>query len=401
MMRFAGKKKLEEMLANPMAAISNKKISCLICGQEMRALSPAHLLMHGHTAQSYKQMFGYPEWVILAGQEIVVRRWQRRNSGKNLPPTPVMVKNLWDEKKSAVQNCKRIAGLLGVSCAQVWQTTSRYAEAKLKKLRKNPLASIGEDKIVCLECGHDFQHLQSHLRQIHSMAMNDYRCKWRLPDNLVLASRNYLISFFLPHAQKIHPVGITPNWVKALWDYNKKPKENYQSIGDLFGVAPEKVAALWKKSQPLDYTKLARLRQKPMAAIGERKITCLICGWSGRSLSTGGASHLQVRHKMSAGEYRQKWGYAPKLPLACRNYLKKQRQKNAGLKHHRSCGVTPYQFLNLMVSGFTLEEAGAEYGIHKGSVSKILQHLPFDWKKERELTKNFDWRKEVEANGQL
>ena len=84
------------------------------------------------------------------------------------------------------------------------------------------------------------------------------------------------------------------------------------------------------RSVPFENTQLADQQaglgadQDPRASIQEDKVTCLECKAEFRQLT---ANHLRT-HKLSPREYKKKWGFPLKQPLAAR-VLTKLRSKSA------------------------------------------------------------------------
>lgn len=55
---------------DPRAAIREREILCLVCGQSFRQLTNTHLRGHGLTADDYRQRFGYNQGTALMAQEL-------------------------------------------------------------------------------------------------------------------------------------------------------------------------------------------------------------------------------------------------------------------------------------------------------------------------------------------
>jgi len=41
--------------------------------------------------------------------------------------------------------------------------------------------SVHSDYLICMECGQRHRDLEPHLREVHGMVPETYRCRWRLP----------------------------------------------------------------------------------------------------------------------------------------------------------------------------------------------------------------------------
>jgi len=52
-------------------------------------------------------------------------------------------------------------------------------------------ASVGEDEIVCLECGKSFKTLKRHLSSEHGLSPAEYRARWQLSKDYPLVAPNY------------------------------------------------------------------------------------------------------------------------------------------------------------------------------------------------------------------
>lgn len=51
--------------------------------------------------------------------------------------------------------------------------------------------SLGEDSLICLECGKRFTSLKRHIRVFHDLAPDEYRAKWKLPGDYPMVAPNY------------------------------------------------------------------------------------------------------------------------------------------------------------------------------------------------------------------
>jgi predicted transcriptional regulator len=78
---------------------------------------------------------------------------------------------------------------------------------------------------------------------------------------------------------------------------------------------------------PVDAGKTVKM--DPRATIQEDKVTCLECGLEFRQLT---ANHLQT-HQLTPREYKKKWGFPLKQPLAARvlTRLRSRSAKKRGL----------------------------------------------------------------------
>src|ERR1700761_2143028 len=55
----------------------------------------------------------------------------------------------------------------------------------------NPLKSVFEDHIICLEDGLKFQTLKNHLMKSHGLTPDEYRRKWGLPGSYPMVAPSY------------------------------------------------------------------------------------------------------------------------------------------------------------------------------------------------------------------
>jgi predicted transcriptional regulator len=59
----------------------------------------------------------------------------------------------------------------------------------LSSLRKDPLSSIQEDKIICLECGAEFRQLTANHLKTHGLTPREYKKNWGFPLKQPLAAK--------------------------------------------------------------------------------------------------------------------------------------------------------------------------------------------------------------------
>jgi MucR family transcriptional regulator, transcriptional regulator of exopolysaccharide biosynthesis len=52
-------------------------------------------------------------------------------------------------------------------------------------------ASVGQDAIVCLDCGKNFKTLKRHLSNEHGLSPADYRARWQLSKDYPLVAPSY------------------------------------------------------------------------------------------------------------------------------------------------------------------------------------------------------------------
>lgn len=51
--------------------------------------------------------------------------------------------------------------------------------------------AVQDDKVICLCCGEPFTMLKRHLKAEHGLTVDEYRRKFRLPDNMPLVAPSY------------------------------------------------------------------------------------------------------------------------------------------------------------------------------------------------------------------
>jgi len=51
--------------------------------------------------------------------------------------------------------------------------------------------SVGEDAIVCLDCGQKSKMLKRHLSTAHGMTVDEYRTRWSLPSDYPMVAKGY------------------------------------------------------------------------------------------------------------------------------------------------------------------------------------------------------------------
>ena len=89
----------------------------------------------------------------------------------------------------------------------------------LSKLAANPMASIGQDKIICLECGKPFKMLtERHLMKAHNMTKDYYRTKHDFPSGQALVCTD--LSEKRKASAKGRGLGAKPKDVEAAQPHN-------------------------------------------------------------------------------------------------------------------------------------------------------------------------------------
>jgi predicted transcriptional regulator len=81
--------------------------------------------------------------------------------------------------------------------AQVHQSLSGLIDtvaeptAEDQKPAVNPKRSVHEDHIVCLEDGKKYKSLKRHLMTHHGLSPDEYRTKWKLPNDYPMVAPGY------------------------------------------------------------------------------------------------------------------------------------------------------------------------------------------------------------------
>ena len=86
------------LVADPKTAIKDRSIICCVCGKSMRVITKAHLLTHGLTPESYRELCGYKKGTPLITKSL---QRERRNKMSEL--------RLWERDGSGAQSGKNKA----------------------------------------------------------------------------------------------------------------------------------------------------------------------------------------------------------------------------------------------------------------------------------------------------
>ena len=86
------------LVADPKTAIKDRSIICCVCGKSMRVITKAHLLTHGLTPESYRELCGYKKGTPLISKSL---QRERRNKMSEL--------RLWERDGSGAQRGKNKA----------------------------------------------------------------------------------------------------------------------------------------------------------------------------------------------------------------------------------------------------------------------------------------------------
>lgn len=87
-----------KLVADPKTAIKDRSVTCCICGKSMRVITKSHLLSHGLTPESYRELCGYKKGTPLITKSL---QRERRNKMSEL--------RLWERDGSGAQRAKNKA----------------------------------------------------------------------------------------------------------------------------------------------------------------------------------------------------------------------------------------------------------------------------------------------------
>ncbi len=179
-------------------------------------------------------------------------------------------------------------------------------EAAATKL--TPLDSIQNDKVICLECGKEMRLLSSKHLAVHGMDQKEYRKKYGFAVGTPLAAK----SLTKARSKAAKKRGLPDNLMKAM-DARRQAKAK-----GAVQTPAETVAA--GKQKPM---------LTPQNSIQADKVICLECGAEMRQLTV---KHL-VSHGMDQKQYKKKYGFSMRTPLAAKSVTEAQRNaaKRRGL----------------------------------------------------------------------
>ncbi len=176
-------------------------------------------------------------------------------------------------------------------------------EIELPKTQESPAShaltpqdSIQNDKVICLECGKEMIQLTVRHLSSHGMSQKEYRKKYGFTMRTPLAAK----SLTKARSKSAKKRGLPENLKKAI---------------DARRLAKTEIAT----QAPTETVTAAK--QKPMLtpenSIQNDKVICLECGAEMKQLTS---KHL-VSHGMDQKEYRHKYGFSLKTPLAARSLV--------------------------------------------------------------------------------
>ncbi len=165
-----------------------------------------------------------------------------------------------------------------------------------EKSMLTPADSIQNDKVVCLECGAEMKQLTSKHLVSHGMSQREYREKYGFSMSIPLAAK----SVTKARSKAAKKRGLPEELQKFM-------EARRQSKAEASGQATTKTVSVGSNKPALT----------PQDSIQEDKVICLECGKEMRQLTT---KHL-VSHGMNQKEYRDKYGFSMKTPLAAKSLI--------------------------------------------------------------------------------
>ncbi len=162
-----------------------------------------------------------------------------------------------------------------------------------------PADSIQDDKVICLECGKETRHLSSKHLAVHGMDQKEYRKKYGFAAGTPLAAK----SLTKARSKAAKKRGLPDNLKKAI-------EERRQAKTEGAVQTPAETVTAGKPKPMLT----------PQNSIQEDKVICLECGAEMRQLTV---RHL-VGHGMDQKQYKKKYGFSMRTPLAAKSVTKAQ-----------------------------------------------------------------------------
>jgi predicted transcriptional regulator len=170
------------------------------------------------------------------------------------------------------------------------------AAEEVATTRLTPQDSIQNDKIICLECGAEFKQLTVRHLSSHGMSHKDYRKKYGFTMRTPLAAK----SLTKTRSRAMKKKGLP----EKLMQYQEARRQGKAQAPTQAPTEPLTAA----KPKPM---------LTPQNSIQDDKVICLECGLGMRQLTV---KHL-VSHGMDQKEYRQKYGFSMKTPLAAKSLV--------------------------------------------------------------------------------
>ena len=170
------------------------------------------------------------------------------------------------------------------------------AAEELAATKLTPQDSIQNDKVICLECGEEMKQLTVRHLSSHGMSQKEYRKKYGFTMRTPLAAK----SLTKARSKAAKKRGL-PEKLQEYIDGRRQSK-----AGTSKPAATETVTAA--KPKPI---------LTPENSIQNDKVICLECGAEMKQLTS---KHL-VSHGMDQKEYRHKYGFSLKTPLAAKSLV--------------------------------------------------------------------------------
>ena len=159
-----------------------------------------------------------------------------------------------------------------------------------------PQDSIQNDKVICLECGKEMIQLTVRHLVSHGISQKEYRKKYGFTMRTPLAAKSLTKARSKAAKKKGLP--------EKLIQYQEARRLNKAGAS---AKAPTETVAVGKRKPILT----------PENSIQDDKVICLECGAEMKQLTS---KHL-VSHGMDQKEYRQKYGFSMKTPLAANSLV--------------------------------------------------------------------------------
>jgi predicted transcriptional regulator len=177
-------------------------------------------------------------------------------------------------------------------------------EIELPKTQESPASraltpqdSIQNEKVICLECGKEMIQLTVRHLVSHEMSQKEYRRKYGFTMRTPLAAKSLTKARSKAAKKKGLP--------EKLIQYQEARRRNKAGAS---AQAPTETVTVGKRKPMLT----------PENSIENDKVICLECGAEMKQLTS---KHL-VRHGMDQRQYKEKYGFSIKTPLAAKSLIK-------------------------------------------------------------------------------
>ncbi len=182
------------------------------------------------------------------------------------------------------------------------------------------MTGVFPDHLLCLECGEKAVLLKLHLKHHHQTTFEQYRTKFRLPDDYPSVPTEHSAHM----RQRMEEAGLG-HGLKSRWpqvrEAARKAMEQTTKTKSTSPVEPAKPAR-----EPYDPA------VDPRASVFPDHLVCLSCGEHFKTISR----HLKSAHGLSFEQYRDKWNLPASYPAICPNTSTSfhARAVRAGLGRH-------------------------------------------------------------------